>query len=70
MVDNAAISPDYAVWLGEVKTRIRSARLSAARSVNRELIGLYCQGNDQEIGSSGMRKTGRKSRDLGKQQPK
>ena len=41
MTDNAAISPDYTTWLGEVKTRIRSARLSAARSVNRELIGLY-----------------------------
>ena len=41
MADNLAASRDYGAWLGEVKTRIRSARLSAARSVNRELIGLY-----------------------------
>ncbi len=34
-------SPHYAVWLGEVKSRIQSARISAARSVNRELILLY-----------------------------
>ena len=32
---------DYRAWLGEVKSRIRSARLSAARLVNRELIHLY-----------------------------
>jgi predicted nuclease of restriction endonuclease-like (RecB) superfamily len=32
---------DYAAWVGELKTRIRSARVSAARSVNRELILLY-----------------------------
>ena len=34
-------SPDYTAWLGEVKLRIQSARTSAARSVNRELILLY-----------------------------
>ena len=34
-------SADYAAWLGGLKSRIRSARLSAARSVNRELILLY-----------------------------
>ena len=32
---------DYNAWLGEVKTLIRSARLWAARAVNRELILLY-----------------------------
>ena len=35
-------SPDYSAWLVEVKLRIQSARTSAARSVNRELILLYC----------------------------
>ncbi len=34
-------SADYAAWLGGLKSRIRSARLSAARAVNRELILLY-----------------------------
>lgn len=34
-------SSDYTDWLGEVKSRVRSARLSASRSVNRELILLY-----------------------------
>ena len=34
-------SADYAAWLGGLKLRIRSARLSAARSVNREMILLY-----------------------------
>ena len=34
-------SADYAAWLGGLKSRIRSARLSAARSVNREMILLY-----------------------------
>ena len=33
--------PDYAAWLGEVKSRIQPARISAARSVNRNLILLY-----------------------------
>ena len=31
----------YARFLAELKTRIKSARLSAARAVNRELILLY-----------------------------
>ena len=31
----------YARFASELKTRIESARLSAARSVNRELILLY-----------------------------
>ena len=34
-------SPYYAAWLGEVKSRIQSARISATRSVNRNLIPLY-----------------------------
>ena len=33
--------PDYPTWLQEVKTRIQSARIGAARAVNRELILLY-----------------------------
>jgi predicted nuclease of restriction endonuclease-like (RecB) superfamily len=41
MADKTVRSPDYTDWLGEMKSRIRSARLSAARSVNRELILLY-----------------------------
>jgi predicted nuclease of restriction endonuclease-like (RecB) superfamily len=32
---------DYAVFLKEIKERVRSARIHAARSVNKELIGLY-----------------------------
>lgn len=34
-------SSDYTTWLGELKSRIQSARISAARSVNRDLILLY-----------------------------
>ncbi len=41
MADKSMTSPDYTTWLGEVKSRIQSARISAARSVNRELILLY-----------------------------
>ena len=41
MPDKLIPSPDYAAWLGEVKLRIQSARISAARAVNRELILLY-----------------------------
>ena len=41
MPDTFAKSADYAAWLGEVKSRIRSARTSAAHSVNREMILLY-----------------------------
>ena len=32
---------DYVAWLTEVKSRIQSARISAARAVNRDLILLY-----------------------------
>ena len=41
MPDKLILSPDYAAWLVEVKSRIQSARISAARSVNRDLILLY-----------------------------
>ena len=41
MSDKLIPSPDYAAWLVEVKSRIQSARISAARSVNRDLILLY-----------------------------
>ena len=41
MSDKLIPSPDYTAWLGEVKSRIQSARISAARSVNRDLILLY-----------------------------
>ena len=41
MPDIATASAEYIAWLGEVKSRIRSARIAAARSVNRELILLY-----------------------------
>jgi len=39
--DYASISSDYGAWLGDVKSRIQSARSTAARSVSRELILLY-----------------------------
>ena len=41
MPDKLIPSPDYAAWLVEVKSRIVSARISAARTVNRDLILLY-----------------------------
>ncbi len=41
MSDKLIPSPDYAAWLVEVKSRIQSARISASRSVNRDLILLY-----------------------------
>ena len=41
MSDIPIPSPDYAAWLSDVKSRIQSARISAARAVNRELILLY-----------------------------
>ena len=41
MSDKLNLSPEYTVWLSELKSRIQSARTSAARSVNRELILLY-----------------------------
>ena len=41
MIGTFVKSADYAAWLGGLKSRIRSARISAARAVNRELIMLY-----------------------------
>ena len=41
MPNTFTTSADYAAWLGEVKSRIQSARISAARAVNRDLILLY-----------------------------
>ncbi len=41
MTTHSTANDDYTSWLGEVKKRIRSARLSVARSVNCELILLY-----------------------------
>ena len=41
MTHALAKSPDYAAWLCEMKARIRSAHLSAARAVNRDMILLY-----------------------------
>ncbi len=35
------IPPDYAAWLAELKTTIRTARLKAGLAVNRELVRLY-----------------------------
>ena len=41
MIGTFAKSADYAAWLGGLKSRIQSARTSAARAVNRELLLLY-----------------------------
>ena len=41
MAHSLVKSPDYAAWLCEMKSRIRSAHLSAARAVNRDMILLY-----------------------------
>ncbi|MCR4316899.1 MAG: PDDEXK nuclease domain-containing protein [Planctomycetes bacterium] len=65
---------DYGNWLGEVKSRIQIARISAARSINRDLILLYW-----DIGKSIVEKqeqlgwgksvVDRLSRDLGRAFP-
>ena len=34
-------SRDYARFLKDIRSRIQSAQISAARAVNRELVGLY-----------------------------
>jgi len=41
MTDSPVPSPDYPTWLQTLKARIQSARISAARAANRELILLY-----------------------------
>ena len=38
---NNLISPDYVQFLADLKTRIRTAQVKAALSVNREMIALY-----------------------------
>jgi hypothetical protein len=35
------VNPDYATFVADLKARIQSARISAARAVNRDLILLY-----------------------------
>ena len=50
MADKATTSSDCTAWLGEMKSRIQSARISAAQSVNRELILLLlCQITDRVL---------------------
>ena len=41
MKASSAITPDYTRFVSELKKRIQSARTSAARAVNRELVLLY-----------------------------
>jgi hypothetical protein len=41
MSDSSIPSPDYTNWLHTLKARIQSARISAARAANCELILLY-----------------------------
>ena len=41
MPDKLIASPDYAAWLSKVKSRIQSARISAERAVNCDLILPY-----------------------------
>ena len=41
MKTKSLVGPDYAAFLTEVKGRIVSARLYAARAVNRDLVNLY-----------------------------
>lgn len=41
MKPSAAITPEYLSFVAALKSRISSARLAAARSVNRELVALY-----------------------------
>ena len=35
------VSPDYEAFIADLKARIQSARISAARAINRDLIQLY-----------------------------
>ena len=41
MRPSTTIAFDYAAFVADLKTRIASARLTAARAVNSELVGLY-----------------------------
>src|SRR4051812_42395630 len=38
---NTPVAFDYATFVADLKTRIAAARLTAARAVNAELVGLY-----------------------------
>ena len=39
--DTPPLTPDYATWLHTLKARSQTARITAARAANRELILLY-----------------------------
>jgi hypothetical protein len=41
MKDQFAASPEYRQFIAELKARVLSARISAARAVNRDVILLY-----------------------------
>ena len=41
MADTLVKAADYTAWLAEVKSRVQSAQISAARAVSRDLILLY-----------------------------
>lgn len=41
MTTKLLLSPDYVAFVNDLKARIQSARVSAARAVNRDLILLY-----------------------------
>ena len=41
MKPSAVFPADYPAFLADLKARIQSARISAARAVNRDLILLY-----------------------------
>ena len=41
MGPSTTIAFDYAAFVADLKTRITSARLTATRAVNSELVGLY-----------------------------
>lgn len=43
MRPSATIAFDYADFVADLKTRIASARLNAARAVSPELVGLHWQ---------------------------
>ena len=69
MPNTFATSADYAAWLAVGKSRIRSAWISAARAVNRDLILLYWDighgiVEKQKVHGWGQAVIGRLSRDL------
>ena len=41
MLSSTNVATDYARFIGSIKARVAAARLTAARSVNRELVSLY-----------------------------